>query len=372
MKFTLSRQNPPPVLGDTGEVNNVLVGRSRRHLSPAAVLVTAVLLLTGLAPFSQATADTAPPASTPVTASADALPTVQVDGVVWKTEVVGRTAYAVGKFTAARPAGTPVGGAGEVPRSNILAFDVVTGELLPFAPVLNAQALVVKASPDGSKLYVGGDFTTVDGVVRSKIASFDVATGALEGFRPGMSSRVRALAVTDSTVYVGGDFKGVNGVARMRLAALSRPHGALLDWAPTADDDVVEALVAAPDGSRVIVGGRFQTLNLQDFVGIGAVDGTTGATLPWSARITPAKKEINGVMKRSWVTDLVLQDGVVYGSNNGDGYHWFDGRWAAEFATGDLVWLDNCYGATYGVFVRSQVLYSVGHPHDCTSINAFP
>ena len=326
-------------------------------------------------PAPQATADTRPSGTTPVTASVDALPTVQVNGVVWETEIVGRTAYAVGKFTAARPAGAAQGGPEEVPRSNILAFDVETGELLPFAPVLNAQALEVEASPDGSRIYVGGDFTSVDGVVRSKIAAFSTSTGALLGFRPGVSSRVRALAVTGTTVYAGGDFKSVNGIARTRLAAFL-PTGTLLPWAPTADDDVVEALVAAPDDSRVIVGGRFQTLNLQDFVGVGAVEGATdsrtGLSLPWSAKVTPPKKEINGVMKRSWVTDLVVQDGVVYGSNNGDGFHWFDGRWAARFDTGELVWLDNCYGATYGVFVRSQVLYSVGHPHDCASIGAFP
>ena len=353
------------------------IDQFRRSLSPRAWLVAATLVLAGLTPVSQATADTRPAdPATPVTASADALPTVQVNGVVWKTEVVGTTVYAVGKFTAARPAGTAVGGPEEVPRANILAFDLATGQLLPFAPVLNAQALVVKASPDGSRIYVGGDFSTVKGMARSKIAAFSTATGALEGFRPGMSSRVRALAVTDTTVYAGGDFKSVNGVARMRLAALSRPYGALLPWAPTADDDVVEALVAAPDDSRVIVGGRFQTLNLQDFVGVGAVEGATnsrtGASLPWSAKVTPPQKVINNVLKRSWVTDLVVQDGVVYGSNNGDGYHWFDGRWAARFDTGELVWLDNCYGATYGVFARSQVLYSVGHPHDCSSLSAFP
>ena len=41
--------------------------------------------------------------------TADALPTVQINGVVWDQEIIGNTAYAVGEFTSARPAGGPAG-----------------------------------------------------------------------------------------------------------------------------------------------------------------------------------------------------------------------------------------------------------------------
>ena len=37
--------------------------------------------------------------------TADALPTVQVNGVVWDQTIVGNTVYVVGNFTQARPAG---------------------------------------------------------------------------------------------------------------------------------------------------------------------------------------------------------------------------------------------------------------------------
>ena len=62
------------------------------------------------------------------TVSADALPTVQVNGVVWDQAVVGNTVYAVGQFSTARPAGSAPG-QNEVPRSNALAYDISTGEL---------------------------------------------------------------------------------------------------------------------------------------------------------------------------------------------------------------------------------------------------
>ncbi|WP_129587447.1 hypothetical protein [Arthrobacter alpinus] len=68
---------------------------------------------------------------------------------------------------------------------------------------------------------------------------------------------------------------------------------------------------------------------------------------------------------------MTVQNGVVFGSNDGEGGHWFDGRWAADLATGNLIWLDNCYGATYSLAVMGQVVYSTGHAHDCTSVGTF-
>ena len=320
---------------------------------------------------SPVSADTRPAAGVPSTVSADALPTVQINGVVWKTAIVGTTAYAVGSFTRARPAGVAVGGAGEVARNNILAFDVATGALLPFAPALNAQALTVKPSPDGRRIYVGGDFTTVDGQVRSKIAAFDTTSGMLDSsFAPTVSAQVRAVAVTGSAVYVGGAFMKANGVARTRLAAFGRTDGALLPWQPTALDNQVEALAVSPsNASRVIVGGRFQTMNGVPQVGVGAVDAVSGATAPWSSR--PVPTTLNPTNATSWVTDLQVQGDTVFGSADGEGGHWYDGRFAAKFDTGDLVWLDNCYGATYGMFPAGDTIYSVGHAHDCTSLGAF-
>ena len=47
-------------------------------------------------------------------------------------------------------------------RNNMLAYDLTTGALkTAFNPNLNGQALAVAASPDGSRIYVGGEFTSV-------------------------------------------------------------------------------------------------------------------------------------------------------------------------------------------------------------------
>ncbi len=61
--------------------------------------------------------------------SADALPTVQIDGVVWSQAVVGNTVYAGGRFNNARPAGAAAG-TKLTPRGNLLAYDITTGNLV--------------------------------------------------------------------------------------------------------------------------------------------------------------------------------------------------------------------------------------------------
>ena len=98
------------------------------------------------------------------------------------------------------------------------------------------------------------------------------------------------------------------------------------------------------------------------------MSGTTGASLTWTSRPIPTTISSDAT---SWVTDLIMKDGVVYGTADGEGGHWFDGRFAATFANGDLIWLDNCYGATYGASIIGQVMYTVSHSHDCTSLGTF-
>src|SRR3954470_10549566 len=127
-----------------------------RALSGFVALLTAVGAM-ALLPPGIAEADTRPASSTtPSTVAADALPTVQIDGVAWAQTVVGNTVYVGGAFTSARPAGAPAG-VNETPRANLLAYDIRTGELITsFAHQLNGQVLAVAASPDGSRVYVAG------------------------------------------------------------------------------------------------------------------------------------------------------------------------------------------------------------------------
>jgi PKD repeat protein len=319
---------------------------------------------------SSAGADTVPPdAGTPPTVSADALPTVQVDGVVWTQAVVGNTVYAGGTFTTARPAGSAPG-TNTVTRNNLLAYDIRTGALLSsFVPNLNGQVLAIAPSPDGSRIYVAGEFTQANGVNRYRIAAYSTSTGALvTTWAPALDFRARALAVTTTAVYVGGAFSTANGVARTRLAAFNPTNGALLSWAPAADAQVM-AMTLTPDGSKIVVGGQFAKLNGADAYGMGALDATTGAVKPWAANAVLRNAGTNAAIN-SLETDgtNIYGSGYVFGAGGN-----IEGGFALNPADGSIVWVEDCHGDQYSGVPVGGVYYSVGHAHFCDNVpGGFP
>src|SRR4051812_33098590 len=172
---------------------------SMRTVSGALIFLLVAGVLALLAPGARAdTVPTPTSPANPATVTADALPTVQVNGVVWAMVTVGNTVYATGSFSQARPAGAAAG-TNQTPRANLVAFNLTTGVMTTFNHTLNGQGRTIVASPDGSRIYVGGDFTTVDGAARGHIAAFNVATGALiTTFAPTGNGRVYSLAATNT------------------------------------------------------------------------------------------------------------------------------------------------------------------------------
>jgi PKD repeat protein len=343
-------------------------------------LFVAGLLTTGavaLALPGTAQADTQPLTGTPATVTADALPTVQINGVAWAQAVVGNTVYVGGDFSTARPAGAAAG-TQETARTNLLAYDIRTGELITsFAPVLNGQVLAVTASPDGSRLYIAGDFTQVDGSVRNRVAAFDTATGTLvSAWHPNINSQVRALAATADTVYMGGSITAVGGVSRTRLAAVAAADGTLLPWAPvpgiattgTSGNDQVMSLVLTGNGTQVVAAGRFAYMNGTKATGVAAIDAVTGATRPFAIN-----QKITNQGDYSAVYS-VTTDGVnVYGTGydfGGPGN--LEGSFVAKADGGAIVEVNGCRGDTYSSYPTNGVLYIASHTHDCSSIGGAP
>jgi len=340
---------------------------------------TIAALCVGSAPT--ATADSAPAdpndPRTPVTVAIDRLPTAQHNGVAWNQVVVGNTVYVVGKFTAARPAGSAAG-QNQTTRNNMLAYDLVTGELkTAFNPNLNAQALAVAASPDGSRIYVGGDFTTVGGTARSRIAALDPATGALiSSFNARTDAQVKAIVATSTTVYVGGLFSSVNGVSRGRLAALRASDGGLItSFVPvvagnSTSSPRVNALALSPAGDKLAVGGNFVTLNGSGNpgYGLGMVNPATGASLAF-----PANNVVRDAGKDSAILSLASDATNVYGTGYiyGTGGN-LEGSFSASWATGAITWVEDCHGDSYGVYPSSTAVYVAGHPHYCLNLGGYP
>jgi trimeric autotransporter adhesin len=74
----------------------------------------------------------------------------------------------------------------------------------------------------------GGLFATIGGERRSRLAAVDKATGLLTRWSPDANALVRTIVVSGGRVFVGGDFTTVNGVSRRALAVLSAETGEII------------------------------------------------------------------------------------------------------------------------------------------------
>lgn len=348
-------------------------------LAAMATVATAAMLASGLTVASAAgTGPVSLQQRTSDVVTADPLPTVQIDnGYVWQQAMIGNMVYAVGGFANARaPLAAP--GTSLTPRSNILSFDIRTGNLSSFAPQVNGVIRAVAASPDGTRLYIGGAFTTVNGQTRHNIAALDPVSGALvPGFNAAVGGTgVYGIAATSSTVYATGLFTQANGVARSNLAAFATADGALRPWAPTTDRQG-DAIVIDPDGSHVIVGGRFYLTNGVVQRGLAALDPVTGALdTGWLA----SKTVVNGWSSgdyagKAGIFALTTDASGVYGTG------WvyanatvgnLEGVFAAEAGTGAIRWVADCHGDHYGVYSTGEVVYATSHMHACDTAGLAP
>ena len=342
-----------------------------RTLLTAVVAVTALVggLVLSAPP---ARADTAPDSvGTPKTVAADALPTTQINGVVWSQVIVGNTVFVGGEFTRARPAGAAAG-TSEVVRNNLLAYDLSTGVLTAsFNPNVNGTVRSLVASPDGSRLYLGGTFTQVGGVTRYRVAAISTATGALvTSWAPQVNARVTTLGMTASTVYVGGIFSSANGVAREGLAAFATSNGALKAWTGTPTGGGINALTVSPDGTKVIVGGSFTAYNGSSDPGYGmaATDAVTGASLTWKVNsLVRNGGPQASILSLTSSAEGVFGTGYVFGTGGN-----LEGTFRASWEDGTLIWLEDCHGDTYSAVPVHDVVYTTGHPHYCGNIGGFP
>ena len=183
---------------------------------------------------------------------------------------------------------------------------------------------------------------------------------------PEFNGDVSAFTIIGSTLYVGGSFTAVGGATRGRLAALDGATGALKTWAPMADN-TVNALTPTPDKKRVIAGGRFYRVNDAKGRGLVALDAKTAVRTTWV--INQVVKDYG---KKSGILTLATDATTVYGGGFAYGGGNFEGVFAADPKRGEVKWLADCHGDTYGVQPVGSIIYLVSHAHTCENIGGWP
>ncbi|MCB8045231.1 hypothetical protein JM654_16960 [Microbacterium oxydans] len=361
----------------------------KRARKTVIATVVGALVVSGLVSFGggAAVAADAPPTLPPLlqrddnVVTSDPIPTVQIDnGYVWAQTTIGSTVYAVGKFDNARePKAKP--GTALTARSNVLAYDINTGALLPFAPTVNGVIKAVAASPDGSRIYIGGSFNKVNGKDRWNIAAIDAKTGELvPGFIPSIGgSGVYALATSGTSVYAGGLFSQANGTARKNLSAFNTANGALLPWAPKTDQQV-DAHGHGPgrqrhDHRRTLLadqrqhrdaGQRCRRQGHRRSSNTSWELGEHGQERCWARALTPERPESSA--SRPMPPGSTAQDGRTPTPMTPS----LEGTFAAEAGTGKVRWIADCLGDHYGVYSTGKVIYTTSHTHACSNAGPPP
>ncbi|HET9600824.1 MAG TPA: PQQ-binding-like beta-propeller repeat protein [Acidimicrobiales bacterium] len=170
------------------------------------------------------------------------------NGTAYAVDIAGHNVYVGGEFSRATK-----GNQFQL-RDNVMAVARSTGELLP-GFVANTNGTVYAVISDGSSVWIGGDFTTVNGVARSRLAKVDAFTGAVDqAFTATAPNTVKDLLLAGNQLYVVGEFGQINGVQRDRAALLDKATGAV---DPTFDPNVpglVNTVALNPNGNRLYLG----------------------------------------------------------------------------------------------------------------------
>ena len=152
------------------------------------------------------------------------------------------------------------------PRAHIARLNTDGSLDATFDPGTNGPNGIIRAlaiTPSG-QVYIGGEFTLVNGLARPHIAMLEANGVVSTNFAPvvGADGPVRALALQpDGKLLIGGEFRNVEFTSRTRIARYNADGSLDTTFNPgTGVDDTIYSIVLQPDG-RIIIGGYFTEYN---------------------------------------------------------------------------------------------------------------
>ncbi|WGX96063.1 PKD domain-containing protein [Nocardioides sp. L-11A] len=299
-------------------------------------------------------------------------PTI-TSGEVWDIEVVGNRVYVAGSFTSIRQ---PNNGT-TINQAYLAAYNWSTGQVdTTFRPTFtNGQVDAVEASPDGTKLYIAGNFGTVNGLSRKAIARINPTTGApIDTFTANANGKVNELAVTNSTVYAGGRFTTINNVPRGALAALDGTNGTvradfvnnITGGIGTNGELAVQRLKLTHDEGRLLVVHTGRQVNGKDRYGVAIINTRTNKLTPWKTSLWEDNLQFVGGIQRAYGGDIGPDDSyfVVTSGSGGDRPPINDTVIAYALdddSNAQPLWISRHFDSVYSVAATEAGIYIGGH-----------
>ena len=259
-------------------------GGVRGRISRAAaglVLGTVALVVLSIVPAQAALSQPKVVSANP----ADTTPHIVLDHTsysIYAYAQVGSTVYAGGRFAQVQdPTRTTT-----YSRLNFVAFNSETGVVSPLDLRFDGMVTAIEATADGTALYIGGAFASVNGVTRRGILKYDLVNNRIDPFfAPTGMRTVSDIKLARGWVIAAGNFT-------KKLMALNPTTGAdtgaiNLTVAGTVDASVetrIRFIAVNPSGTRLVATGNFATVNGQGRKRAFMVNlGTTGTLSTWHA-----------------------------------------------------------------------------------------
>jgi hypothetical protein len=244
------------------------------------------------------------PAASATTADGHADTTWMTNGFVYASAQYGNVLFIGGYFTQVRsnPPATP--GGTIIKLSNLAAIDMITGQAIAsFHPeVIESDFVPTKKGGVrslaivGNKLYVGGQFTSIDGQPHYNLAAMDIdpylMTGTVDPtFNPvvgipGSESAhkycvYKVLPAADG-IFIGGAFSWVNGVISSKTAKLNFDGSVNTAYQTKGVNAGVRDMQLSLDGNTVFISGGFSLFEGSARQSIARVSALTGLLDTWA------------------------------------------------------------------------------------------
>ncbi|SDR68135.1 PKD domain-containing protein [Actinopolymorpha singaporensis] len=178
-------------------------------------------------------------------------------------------------------------------RSNLVAFSATTGVVsTTFNPRADGEVTTLIVSADGSTVFAGGFFNTINGQPAKSTAKINVANGQLTaGFTsPVLDGRIKDMRLVGSRLWIAGTFTRVNGHVQPGLATINATTGAYdpfdqVQFAGPQNGGVLQVMKmdVTPDRSTLVAIGNFTVVGGQSRTQIAMLDigGASASVANW-------------------------------------------------------------------------------------------
>lgn len=227
------------------------------------------------------------------------------NGNIYTVVSLDNTAYIGGSFTQLFDSRK-----NPVNRNNIAGYDFNSDSFNSWNPLINGSVRAIAVNH--TTIYIGGEFTEINGQERRYLASFDRATGNLTNWSPRVNGVVYALALDGPDLYIGGNFDLIDGQTRENITIYDSQRNEVVGWMPDINGPVYAIAI---DNLTVYLGGEFTEVNGVPHTYAVAFDKATGNITDWSPKLSQPVRGMSLIASTIYLrntTDFTSQPIVTY------------------------------------------------------------